>query len=162
MKRWDQRPFEIKNLFNPAFCGLILYRAMRGYEEADSEGIPFSLVLLVLPLCLHKDTREIIAANPRSYLLKIVNGHPQVLINFAQRARDLMPYTLEALGFLMERGCFSVSENGCLKSIPETVRKTISGSHETKSCQRVARLIGKEFSHIGDRATIYTTFGVRP
>ncbi|MPM85495.1 hypothetical protein SDC9_132576 [bioreactor metagenome] len=73
-----------------------------------------------------------------------------------------MPYTLEALGFLMERGCFSVSENGRLKSMPETVRKTISGSHETKSCQRVARLIGKEFSHIGDRATIYTTFGVRP
>ena len=135
---------------------------MQAYEDVDSDGMPFSLALLVLPLCLHKDTREIIAANPRSYLLKIVNGHPQILINFAQRARDLMPYTLEALGFLMERGCFSVSENGCLKSISETVRKTISGSDETKACQRVARLIGKEFAHIDDRATIYTTFGVRP
>ena len=42
------------------------------------------------------------------------------------------------------------------------MRKTISGSDETKACQRVARFIGKEFSHIGDRATIYTTFGVSP
>ena len=35
MKRWDQRPFEIRNLFNPAFCGLVLFRAMEGYEEED-------------------------------------------------------------------------------------------------------------------------------
>ena len=69
MKRWDQRPFEIRNLFNPAFCGLILFRALHGYEEEDSRGMPFSLSLLVLPLCLHKESREVIAGSPRSYLL---------------------------------------------------------------------------------------------
>ena len=36
MKRWDQRPFEIRNLFNPAFCGLVLSRALHGYEEEDA------------------------------------------------------------------------------------------------------------------------------
>ena len=49
MKRWDQRPFEIRNLFNPAFCGLVLSRALHGYEEEDARGMPFSLTLLVLP-----------------------------------------------------------------------------------------------------------------
>ena len=62
MKRWDQRPFEIRNLFNPAFCGLVLFRALHGYEEEDARGMPFSLSLLVLPLCLHKDSREVIAS----------------------------------------------------------------------------------------------------
>jgi hypothetical protein len=52
MKRWDQRPFEMRNLFNPAFCGLVLFRAMQGYEEEDPNGIPFSLSLLVLPSVL--------------------------------------------------------------------------------------------------------------
>src|SRR5690606_6256123 len=120
-----------------------LYRAMQGYEEVNSEGMPFSIALLILPLCLHKDSREIIASNPRRYLLKTIDQHPQILINFAQRARDLMPYALEAFGLLMERGCFKVSTSGCLQTVPRKVRKTISGSPETISCQRVARLVGK-------------------
>jgi hypothetical protein len=60
VKPWNQRPFEIRNVFNPAFCGLVLFRAMQGYEDEDTRGMPFSLSLLVLPLCLHKD-RAVIA-----------------------------------------------------------------------------------------------------
>ena len=86
MKRWDQRPFEIRNLFNPAFCGLVLFRAMHGYEEEDPRGMPFSLSLLVLPLCLHKDSREVIASSPRSYLLKTTEKNQQVMVGFADRA----------------------------------------------------------------------------
>jgi hypothetical protein len=53
MKPWNQRPFEVRNLFNPAFCGMVLFRALHGFEEEDPAGMPFSLSLLVLPLCLH-------------------------------------------------------------------------------------------------------------
>jgi hypothetical protein len=42
------------------------------------------------------------------------------------------------------------------------VRKTVSGTAETISCQRVARIVGREFARIADRATVYTTFGIRP
>ena len=83
MKRWDQRPFEIRNLFNPAFCGLVLFRAIHGYEEEDARGMPFSLSLLVLPLCLHKDSREAIASRPRSYLLKTVEKNQQIMVGRA-------------------------------------------------------------------------------
>jgi hypothetical protein len=162
MKRWNERPFEVRNLFNPAFCGLILFRAMLGYEEENPDGIPFSLSLLVLPLCLHKDTREVIANNARSYLLKIVEKNPQLLVGFAKRSSDLLPYTLEAFGLLMERGCFVVSNDGRLKTLPDKVRKSVVGTRETISCQRVARVVGKEFARIGDRVTVYTTFGIRP
>ena len=85
MRRWDQRPFEIRNLFNPAFCGLVLFRALQGYEEEDSRGMPFSLSLLVLPLCLHKDSREVIAVSTRSYLLKVMEKNPKVQVGFADR-----------------------------------------------------------------------------
>ena len=57
MKRWDERPIEIRNLFNPAFCGLLLFRALCGFEEEDNSGMPFSLTLLILPLSLQKDSR---------------------------------------------------------------------------------------------------------
>ena len=163
MKCWDQRPFEVRNLFNPAFCGLLLYKAMKGYEQKDPEGMPFSLVLLVLPLCLYRDSREILAENPRSYLLKIVEKNPQLLVGFADRARQLLPYAQEALGFLMSLGCFSVSEEGRLKLLPNAkVRQSLKGTDEAISCQKVAIKIGKDFACIADRVTVYKTFGIRP
>lgn len=162
MKRWDQRPFEIRNLFNPAFCGLVLFRAMQGYEEEDPRGIPFSLSLLVLPLCLHKDSREVIAGSSRSYLLKTMEKNPQVQVGFADRVTVMQPYAFEGFGLLMERGCISVADDGRIQTVPNKVRKSVTGTDETKSCQRVARIVGKEFARIADRVTVYTTFGIRP
>jgi hypothetical protein len=162
MKPWDQRPFEVRNLFNPAFCGLVLFRALQGYEEEDPDGMPFSLSLLVLPLCLHKDSREAIATSNRSYLLRIVEKNPQLQVGFAGRVNELMPFALEAFGLLMERGCFVVSQDGRLQTVPKMMRKSVIGTSESISCQRVARIIGKEFALIADRVTIYTAFGIRP
>lgn len=160
MNRWDQRPFEIRNLFNPAFCGLVMFRAMQGYEEEDARGMPFSLSLLVLPLCLHKQSRE--AINPRSYLLKSVEKSPQVQVGFAERTTVMLPYAFEGFGLLMERGCISIAPDGRFQTIPDKVKKTVTGTEETKACQRVARVVGKEFARIADRVTVYTTFGIRP
>lgn len=162
MKRWDQRPVEIRNLFNPAFCGLILFRALQGYEEEDARGMPFSLSLLALPLCLHKDSREVIAGSPRSYLLKTVEKNQQVMVGFADRTTRMLPFAFEGFGLLMERGCIAVSDDGRIQTVSGKVRKSVTGTDETVSCQRVARIVGKEFARIGDRVTVYTTFGIRP
>ena len=162
MKRWDLRPFEIRNLFNPAFCGLVLFRALSAYEEEDPRGMPFSLTLLVLPLCLQKDARDTLSRASRSYFLKTIAAHPQMLMDFPKNSTDLLPFTLEGLGLLMQLGTISVDRDGRLKASPVGVRKTISGTPETIACQRVARYLGREFAQIGDRATVYTTLGVRP
>jgi hypothetical protein len=162
VKQWDQRPFEIRNLFNPAFCGLVLFRALHNYEKEDTRGMPFSLSLLVLPLCLHKDTREVIASSPRSYLLKTIESNQQIMVGFADRVTQMLPYAFEGFGLLMERGCIKVMEEGRIQTVPKKVRKAISGTAETVTCQKVARIVGKEFARIADRVTVYTTFGIRP
>lgn len=162
MKRWNERPFELRNLFNPAFCGLVLSRAFFGYEEQDARGMPFSLSLLVLPLCLHKDSREVIAGSPRSYLLKTTEKNQQIMVGFPDRVTQMLPYAFEGFGLLMERGCIVVADDGRIQTVPDKVRKTVSGTDETVSCQKVARIVGREFARIADRATVYTTLGVRP
>lgn len=162
MRVWDQRPIEIRNLFNPAFCGLVLFRAMTTYEEEDDRGIPFSLVPLILPICLHKQSREILAPSTRSYFLRLVANHPQLLVGFSGRAQDMLPFTFEALGLLHQFGTIQVRPDGRLKTNPQGVRKSITGSDETQAIQKVAKYLGKEFARIGDRVTIYATMGVRP
>jgi hypothetical protein len=162
MKRWDLRPFETKNLFNPAFCALLMMRSLEAYEIEDPRGIPFSLSLLILPLSLHKGSRDIIAPSSRSYLLKTIEDNPQLLIAFAERVTEMLPFTFEAFGLAMQMGCFQVTAEGRLLSAPKKIKKTISGTEESISCQRAARLLGREFARIGDRVTVYTAFGIRP
>jgi hypothetical protein len=162
MKSWQERPIEIRNLFNPAFCGLVMYRAIASFQEVDKAGMPFSLSLLVLPLCLQRQSREIIRKGNRSYFLKIVAEHPEMQVNFARRCSDVFPFTLEALGMLMHIDVLVISPEGRLLTGPGAVRKAVSGRPETVETQRAAAYLGKEFARIGDRATIYTTLGIRP
>ena len=162
MKKWNERPFEIRNLFNPAFCGVVLLRGFQGFEEEDDSGMPFSLALLVLPLCLHKNTREILSNSPRSYLLKTISDNPQMLAGFAERTRSLLPYTFESLGFIMYLQSFEVTKQGGLRMLDHAIRKKVDGTPESIECQRAARIVGKNFAKIRDRVTIYTTLGIRP
>lgn len=162
MKTWNERPFEIRNLFNPAFCGVVLLRALQGYEEEDVSGMPFSMALLVLPLCLHRVSREILSNNQRGYLLKTVSDNPQMLVGFAERTNGLLPYTFEALGFTMQLQSFEVTREGRLRTRDKGIRKKVDGTEESIQCQQVARIVGRNFAKIGDRVTIYTTLGIRP
>ena len=103
-----------------------------------------------------------IAGSPRSYLLKTAEKNQQIMVGFADRVTQMLPYTFEGFGLLMERGCIAVGDEGRIRTVPKKVRKTFDGTAETVACQRVARIVGKEFARIADRATVYTTFGIRP
>lgn len=99
MKYWDKRPVEVRNLFNPAFCGLLLYRAVAGFLSLDARGMPFSMSLLILPLTLQRHSREVIQRGNRNYLLRVMADHPELQVGFAQRCTEMLPFTFEAWVF---------------------------------------------------------------
>ena len=117
----------------------------------------FSLSLLVLPLCLHKYSREVIVRIPRSYPLKTAEKNQQIVVGFADRVTQMLPNAFEEFGLLMERGCIIIGEEGRIRTVPKKVRETVDGAAETVACQKVARIVGKEFARISDRATVCTT-----
>jgi len=162
MKRWKDRPVEIRNLFNPAFCAVVLARAFKAFQQEDVRGMPFTLALLVLPLCLHEATREILCENERSYFLKIVDSNPRLLVDLPQRVKAMLPYTLEALGFLTNLDCVEVSRRGSLHLRPRKVSPDTRGTAETTRCQQAAKILGRQLARLGDRVTIYTSLGIRP
>jgi len=88
MKRWTERPAEVVNLLNPAFCGRLLYDTIRTYNDTANRGFPFPLIYLVLPLLLHKATRQSINSRTQFIVWKQSNEHH--LIGFAERAKQLV------------------------------------------------------------------------
>src|SRR6266699_1933084 len=76
MIRWEERPVEIANLFNPAFCGEILRRCISSYQQTNSLPLPYPLLFLVLPIILHRDTRERISPRQRLTLHAWLQKHP--------------------------------------------------------------------------------------
>jgi hypothetical protein len=124
--------------------------------------MPFSMSLLILPLVLQRHSRETIQRGNRNYLLRVMANHPELQVGFAQRCTEMLPFTFEALGALHSVGTLTVTGDGRLIVAPDGVRKTVSGTDESKVAQRVAAFIGKEFASIGHSGTIYTTMGIRP
>jgi len=162
MNRWDLRPFETKNLFNPAFCAVVLLRSIKAYAAEDPRGMPFSLSLLVLPLALQEESRTVVLKHIRSYLLKAVSAHPELLVGFTERVTEMIPYAFEAFGLAHQAGCFEITKEGRLLPIARRLRATVDGTTESIACQQAAMLLGREFARIADRVTVYTAFGIRP
>lgn len=162
MKSLTERPREVRTLFNPAFCGLVIARGIEGYSSASKRPMPFSLSLLILPLCLHQRTRDIFKSGNRSYFTKILEDHPEIRVDFAERTIGLFPYAMEGFAYLAHCGAIDTDEAGAISLVNGRVRRSISGTQDSKDCQTVARLMGRKFAQLGDRVTVYTSLGIRP
>jgi hypothetical protein len=165
MRRWEERPIEVANLLNPAFCGRLLYQSIVGHSEYQSKDMPYALFFLVLPLVLHAPTRAVISSTTRHFQVWL-NAHQEVKLGFAQRAKALVPYTREAVLFLYSAGAVKVSEQtaafrtaGKLRARP---RVTFTISEETRDCIAKARVVGRWFARVNSPATVYAICGVMP
>lgn len=159
---WSTRPFEERNLFNPAFCALVLVAAIREYERVAGKPMPYSLTLLILPLCLHQAARDQILGNKKISILRIVALRSDLLVDFAERARSLVKYATEAFALLASKGCIAVSEEGGIHLIPRRVSAQALSTDDAEICRNAATVLGRDFAQINDRVTIYTSLSIRP
>ena len=100
---WSKRTPEIANLLNPSFCAILLYSATFEYQKkAKNNSMPFPLLYLVLPIILHKSTRN--RVNSRTNMVVWLQRNPDVLVGFADRTKNLIGFTNEAIEFLLFQG----------------------------------------------------------
>lgn len=159
---WKERPFEERYLFNPAFCALIIAAAIRAYERNAGKPMPFSLTLLVLPLCLHQTTRDEILSNKTISVLRVIALRPELLIHFAPRAKALVQYAHEAFALLSSKGCIGVTAEGGISLLPRRVSPKPLSTADAEACRSAATVVGRDFARINDRVTIYTSLSIRP
>ena len=163
MLRWEDRPLEIANHLNPAFCSLILFEAVSGFLERSSRGMDYTSSFLVLPIVLHKTTRESL---PRSTVTKLhtwIQNNPSCRIGFGKRVQSLRPYTREALIFGMQRGLLAIDTEGLLIPVKSKIPKlSAPESSEPSEIRKKALFVGKWFADVRDTPTLLAIWGLRP
>jgi hypothetical protein len=159
--RWEQRPVEVANLFNPAFCAVLLQSSIRGFQSQREEGMPYPLLFLVLPIVLHSYTRETLPKSTATKMHVWLQEHPEVRIGFVERSRNLVPYTKEALIFGTRTGIMTIGADGTFKRVPRVLRNPAAESDLAHLVKRT-EFVGKWFAQFEEPSNIFTMWGIRP
>lgn len=165
MKLWTARPKEEAYLLNPAFCCTILEAAIGGYSSARKEGVPFPLLFMVLPIILHKPTREALPPNTRTSMAAWLQENSAARILFYERLVSLKPHTKEAIQFGILFHWIVPREGGLIETMlsESDINRAISRlADESRECVMRARFLGKWFAAAGAPHTVLAFWGVRP
>lgn len=164
MKPWENRPIEVAHLLNPAFCGEVLRRAIGQYNETVAPRLfSYPLAFLVLPIVLHRRTRETISPTTREQLHVWLQAHQDVRVGFAERAKRMVPVTNETIAFLLQVGAITVDDMAGIALVRQRRRRSFEQTDdEIVDCYKKAGIIGRWFARAGSVANVYTMWGVKP
>jgi len=162
MAAWDERPLEIANLLNPAFCALLLRDAAAGYRQQAASGLPYSVTFLVLPIVLHRPTREALPRTINAIMHAWIQEHSARQVEIVDRVRMLVPYTREAIIFGIQHRALAIVENGALESAMLRATMSFPDRTDAMTCRHAAGLLGRWFGRTGDASQILAMWGLRP
>lgn len=160
---WKERPTIVANLLNPAFCGEIIRIAIKSYTDEHNQPMPFPLLFLILPLVLQKQTREKLPATTSKKIYEWLEENTVIKIHLSKKVKNLVPYTREAILFLIYHEAIKINDNGKLEYIKYR-KKSINyiQDEEIQNIYKKSQMIGKWFTRIGDTKTIYASIGIKP
>lgn len=164
MKPWEERTREEAYLLNPSFCCAIIASACYGYREAKSQSLPFALAFMVLPIILHKHTRESLPRTSRTSVPAWLQEHAETRIGFHERLMALQSHTREAIRFGLVFNWIDVGESGGIScAAPTTLinRAIHSLEGDAKECVSRTRFLGKWFSTMASTETTMALWGIR-
>jgi ABC-three component (ABC-3C) system Middle Component 3 len=166
MQPWRDRAPEEANLFNPAFCTTLLVKTALEFEKKAGRPLPFALFFLVLPIILHRGTREALPGSTITSLLPWIQENRHYLVDFAGRVQRLRPITQEAILFGVHYQTLALVSGGSLTTGPKrqstTEKRTPLFTTEARGCVDSAGFIGCWFAAAGTTATIFAAWGVAP
>lgn len=161
MLNWENRPFEIAYLINPAFCALVLSASIGEFSKEKHRGMPYALAFLILPLILHEPTRNSLPNDTRETLIDWFKEQREEFgVIFVHQVRQFVPYTRESLLFGMQRSVLQVDEDGSLINGTKSVRKIDMLSPSLKDLFDSSRFVGRWFSKSEHERFIFKTFGI--
>ena len=159
---WSARPPEVAYSLNPAFCGRIIIECVVEYARTTRHAMPYPLSYLILPIVLHKKTRDTMPPTSRRRMHPWLEKNQRAKIGFDKRARAMTRFTNEALIFLIHNGKIEVTATGDLAG-DDTVAWAPKGEpFEIMDCAKKAKIVGNWFAPYADAADVFRMWGVAP
>jgi len=162
MQEWGKRSIEVASLFNPAFCSVIIRESVKGFQSEQAEGMSYPLVYLVLPIVLHKATRDQLPVAITTKMHSWINQNKDLKIRFAGRVRDLNSITKEGLLYGLQAELFLIDNQGRFKLTSKKIKPNWKPESEPSVCSKKAGFIGRWLAQAGDPKTIFHMWGVKP
>jgi hypothetical protein len=167
MQAWSKRVIEEANLFNPAFCAVLLAKASEEFtKKKNQQPFPFALAFLVLPVVLHRGTRTSLPGSTITALLPWIQDNREQLVNFSGRVQSLRAITREAILFGTQHETLAIADSGGIavgaRRLSATDRRTGLFTDEARECVERAGFLGRWLAAAGTPATIYSAWGIAP
>lgn len=165
MTRWSDGTLEERVLLNPAFCANLLWHFAAAGSEEGNRQMTFVESFLVLPIVLHRSTREALPRSTRTSLSVWLDENPSRQAIVAARAKALVPFTKDAFLFGGLRQFIRLENDVVFADM--TWRRRVNASlrlstSEAQVCAKKANFIGSWFSGAGNATTVMALIGVRP
>jgi len=163
MLAWKDRPEEIANLLNPAFCGEILRRAIQSYCKQKQARFPFILLYLVLPVVLTRNIRTCMPqGNERPKMHPWIEKNAQVKIGFASKVDNYCEITNEAVLFLSKHNLIEIDDAGTVNLIRfnQTTLLNTDNIEHPDNIFKAARRTGLWFSEASAVSSIFAMWGI--
>lgn len=161
---WATRPKEEAALFNPAFCGEVISRAVTAYAQLRTHGLGLPLAYLILPLTLSQRMREALPRRADTTFVTWAGLNRVLLADLPDRVTALRPITREALLFIIQHRALRLSNDGiAIGEEPLKLgRKLAATSDETSEIRSSATFLGRWFAQQAATSQIMQTMGIRP
>lgn len=161
---WEARPITVAYLLNPAFCGEIIRRCCQSYKDKhpQKQSLPYPLCFITMPLVLHKDIRNSLPKTVNRNFIDWIETNQAIKVEIPRLTKNLVPYTREALMFLMQYKIAGFNENGEIDIYVKSKGKPKSEQVEVEDCFNKAELIGRWFAGLSGYQSIYTSLGIKP
>ena len=165
MKPWLERNHEEAHLLNPAFCCATITSACAGFSHSRNETMPFPLIYMVLPIILHKHTRENLPSTIRTSIPAWLLEHSDARLGFHSRLMALQPHTREAIWYGLTFGWIVVNNAGCIRcdisnSFLNSSINSLDG--EARECVSRSKFLGRWFNTSASTETTMALWGIRP
>lgn len=165
MKPWTKRTREESNLLNPPFCCVVLTTACAGFSKKSGQPLPFALAFMVLPIVLHKNTREFLPRSTRTSVPAWLMEHATVRVGFHERLMALKPHTREALRYGFTCDWLAMGHSGLIRCVVtgnqiDCAIRSLNG--DAQECVSRARFLGKWFGTSASTETLMALWGIRP
>jgi hypothetical protein len=153
---------EERNLYNPAFAGLLVARAVQGHEQENSPGCHVLLAILAPVMALAAPVRAVLPKSISSTTVNWIERESAARVHLQQAAPILGPLVREGLLLSLRAGVLVFDEQHLVRSTNRVPKKITGGTLEVTQIQRASFFLGRWLSRAGDLPTIFTLLGVRP